>query len=474
MNWQEVENRFRDIWGYESFRPPQGEIIRTLLAGQDALVVMPTGGGKSICFQLPAILQTGLTLVISPLVALMENQVSQLQQLSLPGALIHSELSRQAKKQTLQAIATQKLRLLYLSPETLLSRPVWEILIQPQIKITGLILDEVHCLTQWGTTFRPAYRRLGVVRPSLLKFKPPGTKIAIAAFTATADPTTQREITEVLNLQKPEKFLISPYRSNLNLQVQRVCTPKGRKNKTLQFIQKRKNQSGLIYVRSRRDSEMLAQWFQSLNYSVAAYHAGLVTQQRRIIERNWLEGKTQFVVCTSAFGMGIDKSDVGWIVHFHHPELLAEYIQEVGRSGRNGQTATALTLISEPTGLLNPEDKQRSKFFSNQLQKKYQQAQQLFKQLPERGNVTNITQEFPQAEISLGILHSLGLIAWQDPFYYQKKSLVAVKKYTKIEEQSGHKLMQQYLNTKQCRWQFLLLSFGFKTNFKCGHCDNCC
>ncbi|MGL5074290.1 MAG: DEAD/DEAH box helicase, partial [Waterburya sp.] len=192
--WQEVKEKFQQIWGYEDFRSPQGEIIHTLLAGKDALIILPTGGGKSICFQLPALLQTGLTIVVSPLVALMENQVNQLKQLGLSGALLHSELSRSEKKQTLQAINNQKLSLLYLSPETLLSLSVWEIIIQPHINITGIVLDEVHCLTQWGTTFRPAYRRLGVVRRSLLKYKPSGTKIAIAAFTATADPQAQAEI----------------------------------------------------------------------------------------------------------------------------------------------------------------------------------------------------------------------------------------------------------------------------------------
>ena len=280
----------------------------------------------------------------------MENQVNQLQNLGLSGALLHSELSRQERKRTLNAIAQQQLSLLYLSPETLLSLPVWEIIARPQIKITGIILDEVHCLTQWGTTFRPAYRRLGAVRRSLLQHKPPETKIAIAAFTATADPQAQKEISKVLELKQPETFLVSPYRKNLSLNVKTVWTPRGRKQQMLRSIQAKPNQSGLIYVRSRKDSESLAAWFKSLGYSVAAYHAGLITSQRRSIERDWITGKIQFVICTSAFGMGIDKPDVRWVIHYHAPELLAEYIQEVGRGGRDGKSATALTLISEPTG----------------------------------------------------------------------------------------------------------------------------
>ncbi|MDJ0590766.1 MAG: RecQ family ATP-dependent DNA helicase [Pleurocapsa sp. MO_226.B13] len=474
--WQEVRDKFREIWGYEDFRPPQGEIIKTLLSGKDALVVLPTGGGKSICFQLPALLQTGLTIVVSPLVALMENQVNQLKQLGLSGALLHSELPRSDRKRTLQAITQQQLNLIYLSPETLLSIPVWEIISQPEIKIAGIVLDEVHCLTQWGTTFRPAYRRLGAVRRSLLAVKPPETKIAIAAFTATADPQAQREIIQALELKQPELFLISPYRPNLSLRIKTVWTPRGRKQETLKFIQARKNQSGLVYVRSRKDSQMLAQWFESLDYAVAAYHAGLISSERRQIEQDWISGKIQFVICTSAFGMGIDKPDVRWVVHYHAPELIAEYIQEVGRGGRDGKAADALTLVSEPTGWLNPEDKQRSRFFTSKLEQQYRTSQQLVKQLPNRGEINAISRQFPQGEITLGILHSLGLIAWQDPFSYRKrKSSVTLDGLTHSQKHHQRQ-MQQYLKTQQCRWQYLLQAFGFDKQargFKCGHCDRC-
>ena len=469
-----VKDKFRQVWGYEDFRYPQGEIIQTLLAGKDALIILPTGGGKSICFQLPALLRTGLTIVVSPLVALMENQVNQLQNLGLSGALLHSELSRQERKRTLNAIAQQQLSLLYLSPETLLSLPVWEIIARPQVKITGIILDEVHCLTQWGTTFRPAYRRLGAVRRSLLQHKPPETKIAIAAFTATADPQAQKEISQVLELKQPETFLISPYRNNLSLNVKTVWTPRGRKQQMLRSIQAKPNQSGLIYVRSRKDSESLAAWFKSLNYSVAAYHAGLITSQRRSIERDWITGKIQFVICTSAFGMGIDKPDVRWVIHYHAPELLAEYIQEVGRGGRDGKSATALTLISEPTGWLDPEDKQRSQFFNRKLEQQYRQAQQIIKQLPKQGKIATIKEQFPQGEIALGILHSFGLVSWSDPFHYRLRSSNLSNLANGQKHDSGK--MQQYLKTKQCRWQYLLQAFGFRKEargFKCGTCDRC-
>ena len=468
--------KFQEIWGYEDFRSPQGEIVQSLLAGKDALIILPTGGGKSICFQLPALLQIGLTIVVSPLVALMENQVHQLQQLGLSGALLHSELPRSQRKATLKAIAKQELSLLYLSPETLLSPPVWSILIQPEIKITGIILDEAHCLTQWGTTFRPAYRRLGAVRRSLLQHKPERTKIAIAAFTATANPTAQSEIIKALELQQPEKFIVSPYRQNLSLKIKTVWTPRGRKNAMLRFIQAHKQQSGLVYLRSRQDSQTLAAWFKSLGYSAAAYHAGLINTVRRQIEQDWISGKIQFVICTSAFGMGIDKPDVRWIVHYHSPELLAEYIQEVGRAGRDGNPAKALTLISEPTGLLDPQDKQRSQFFTQKLEQQYRDCQKLVKQLPPQGDIATVKKQFPNAEITLGILHSLGVVHWQDPFHYRKQSSQVKSDRLITSQKSDRQLMQNYLKTKHCRWKYLLYAFGFKQEtqgFSCGTCDNC-
>ncbi len=474
--WQEVKQKFQQIWGYEDFRAPQGEIIQTLLAGKDALIILPTGRGKSICFQLPALLQTGLTIVVSPLIALMENQVNQLKHVGLSGALLHSELPRNERKQTLNAIARQRLSLLYLSPETLLSPPLWKLISQPEIQITGIMIDEAHCLTQWGTTFRPVYRRLGAVRRSLLQHKPTDSKIAIAAFTATADPQAQKEIAKALELKQPETFLISPYRHNLILNVKTIWTPRDRKQQMLRFIQAHNHQSGLVYVRSRKDSQLLANWCKSLGYAAAAYHAGLMTTARRNIEQDWITGKIQFVICTSAFGMGIDKADVRWIIHYHSPELLAEYIQEVGRGGRDGMPATALTLISEPTGILDPEDKRRSQFFNRKLEQQYRASQHLVKQLPNKGEIASIKSQFPQGEITLGILHSLGLVLWQDPFHYRKRSSQLALNRLSISQKRYQKQMQQYLRTKQCRWQYLLQAFGFKNEaqqFNCGNCDNC-
>lgn len=470
--WKQVRSQFQHIWGYTDFRPPQGEIIHGLLCQQDSLIVMPTGGGKSICFQLPALLQTGLTLVVSPLVALMENQVRELEQRHLPAAALHSELTSSQRRRTLADLERQRLRLLYLSPETLLSEPVWNILKQPHIRLTGLILDEAHCLVQWGETFRPAYRRLGAVRSALLAQKPAGSHLAIAAFTATADPRAQRIIQETLQLNRPQVFLLNPYRSNLRLSVQLAWTPSDRRRRLRQFIDSHAGDAGLVYVRTRRDSEALASWLTQQGYKTAAYHAGLAPDERRSLEAAWLTGAVQFVVCTSAFGMGINKPNVRWVVHFHAPTLLSEYVQEVGRAGRDGKPAAAMTLMSEPTGWLDPSDQQRWAFFHDRVRSQYQLAAKLIHALPETGNIQAITRQFKDGAMALSLLHHAGHLDWQDPFHYT----IRARKLPLPPQDEAVQTMIDFLNTRECRWKFLLAAFGFSTeahHFRCGHCDRC-
>ncbi|MEG3439421.1 RecQ family ATP-dependent DNA helicase [Pannus brasiliensis CCIBt3594] len=463
---------FQRIWGYSAFRPPQEEIVRTLLNGEDAIIVMPTGGGKSISFQLPALLQTGLTLVISPLVALMENQVQELREKNLPAALLHNEVPKFQRKKTLESIERQNLRLLYLSPETLLSSAVWEKLTLSHVKINGLILDEAHCLTQWGDSFRPTYRRLGTVRPALLQCKPAGTRIAIAAFTATANPTTRETLARVLQLQNPKLFLLDPYRKNLDLNTKICISPRCRRHQLLHSLRGKPRRSGLIYTRSRRESENLATWLESMDYRVRAYHAGLSPTRRREIETRWLSGDLLFVVCTSAFGMGINKADVRWIIHYHAPSLLSEYLQEVGRGGRDGETMEALTLISEPTGWLDNSDRQLRDFFKNQREEQYRQALRISRQIPGEGDINRINEEFPDGAIALALLHGLDRLEWLDPFRYRLISSDSLPKFS-INRRDE---MVSYLYTRQCRWCFLLNAFGFEErgiDFHCGHCDNC-
>jgi ATP-dependent DNA helicase RecQ len=339
--------------------------------------------------------------------------------------------------------------------------------------INGLILDEAHCLAQWGENFRPAYYRLGTVRSSLLRHKPVGSKMAIAAFTATADPATQETIIQVLRLQQPQIFRLNPFRPNLRLQVQTVWTPRGRRQQLLQFIQTQGKQAGLVYVRTRRDSETLVTELAAAGYRSAAYHAGLSPQERRQIEQAWLSGAMQFVVCTNAFGMGVDKPNCRWVAHFHAPLLLSEYVQEFGRAGRDGKTATALMLASEATGLLDPADKQRWQFFQQQGRSQQRTAQQLAKTLPTEGDIATVARQHPAGNLALAWLFSTGQLEWQDPFHFMLRQ--GGRSLRQADQQATDQ-MPRYLNTRACRWRFLLETFGFTTEatqLQCGSCDNC-
>lgn len=476
-DWQRVQDLVQQIWGFQSLRPAQAQIIHHLLAKEDVIAILPTGGGKSLCFQIPALLSQGLTLVVSPLLALMENQVQQLTQRGLPAALLHNELPRSQRRSTLQALARQEFRLLYLSPETLLSQPVWDMLCQPALKINGLMIDEAHCLVQWGDSFRPSYRRLGAVRSALLREKGAAERFAIAAFTATADPLTQQILGEVLGLEQPQSVCLSPYRSNLSLSVKIAWSPRCRDDLLLGWLQRHPGQSGLIYLRSRREGEALAERLKTQHIVSDVYHAGLTAEQRRRLEQQWLQGDIPALVCTSAFGMGIDKPDVRWIIHYHAPYLLSEYLQEIGRAGRDEQPAAALTLISEPSGWLDPQDRDRRRFFESQLSQTSQHALKLLQRLPTQGSIDGFKGDRP-SEIALALLHRWGQLEWIDPFQFRLKKTPAVQglRLLRQEQQQQSQAMTKYLNSRTCRWRFLLESFGSESlprGWRCHHCDRC-
>ena len=344
---------------------------------------------------------------------------------------------------------------------------------RPHVQLNALILDEAHCLTQWGDSFRPTYRRLGPVRSTLLKHRPAGTRIAIAAFTATADSYTQETLCKVLRLQSPQVVRLNPYRNNLQLQIQTVWSPRGRKNALLKFVQQQGNQSGLIYARTRRGTEALTQWFRQKGYVVKAYHGGLVAAQRRLIESEWINNDCQFVVCTSAFGMGINKPDCRFVAHYEVPNLISEYVQEVGRGGRDGKSATALALVSEPTGLFSPEDKQRWRFFEQKAQLMERSAIQLIQQIPPKGSIDEVVAQFKEGAQALALLHRNVQLYWRDPFTYELQKNRKIKPFKPV---SASEIMRRYLFTKQCRWQFLLSEFGFEREsrkMRCGTCDRC-
>lgn len=333
-NLKKAKTALKKYFGYSSFRPQQAEIIESILAKQDTLAIMPTGGGKSICFQIPAILFDGLTIVLSPLIALMQDQVQALKANGISAEFLNSSLSIDEQREIAQKLNNNEIKLLYISPERLLTPSFFDFL--EKIEVSMIAVDEAHCISSWGHDFRPEYTQLAI-----LKQKFP--TIPIVALTATADKITRRDITQQLNLQDPEIFISSFDRPNLSLNVKPGIK---RIQVILEFLSNRPNEAGIIYCLSRKNTENIADKLQAAGYNALAYHAGLPTKKRTEVQNSFLKDNTQIICATVAFGMGIDKSNVRWVIHYSVPKNIESYYQEIGRAGRDGLPSDTLLFYS--------------------------------------------------------------------------------------------------------------------------------
>ncbi len=321
-----------ETWGYGDFRDGQVEVVTAILAGEDVLAVMPTGSGKSLCFQLPALLLPGVTLVVSPLLALMRDQVAALERLGINAGCLNSEQDLGERRRVEEELDRGRLKLLYLSPERLSQPATQERLVRAGVAL--LAIDEAHCVSQWGHDFRPEYRLLGEIAARIQ----PRSR---AAFTATADPTTQGDIANQL-FETPPRMVVRGFdRPNLRL----AMAPKqGRKRQLLEFLEPRKAWSGIVYCATRKKTEEIAALLKAEGFGAEAYHAGLETAVRRAVETRFQREDGRVVVATVAFGMGIDKPDVRYVAHTDLPKSIESYYQEIGRAGRDGLPAETLTL----------------------------------------------------------------------------------------------------------------------------------
>ena len=322
------------VFGYESFYPLQERVITHILSGQDALALMPTGGGKSLCFQVPALCKDGLTLVISPLVALQRDQVEALKANGVAAAVLNSTQSAEEADEVLSDIAQGKLKLLYVSPEKLFRGSTANSLTKWNINLISV--DEAHCISFWGHDFRPEYTQLGRLRMML-----PG--VPLLALTATADPAIQRDILNQLSIDETSLFQSSFDRPNLHLS---VLPGQKRFERLRHFLKSHPNQAGIIYCLSRAATEELAEKLNRLGYKADAYHAGMGTDDRHRSQDAFLKDETLIICATVAFGMGIDKSNVRWVVHWNLPKNLEGFYQEIGRAGRDGLPADTLLFYS--------------------------------------------------------------------------------------------------------------------------------
>jgi ATP-dependent DNA helicase RecQ len=336
MDLQVAKTLLQNKFGFQTFRYNQEAIVKNVLQGRDTFVLMPTGGGKSLCYQLPAIIFDGLTIVISPLIALMKDQVDALRLNGIPAAYLNSALSSHEQESIKSQLAANELKLLYLAPERLLKTDREFISFLKQLKISLFAIDEAHCISQWGHDFRPEYLMLSRLKK---EFK----NIPLIALTATADKITQKDIVEKLALQNGTLFISSFNRPNIRYTVE----PKQKSfERLLEFLTSHKDDSGIIYCLSRASTEKLAKDLRDAGYQALPYHAGLEKETRAKNQDKFLKDKIKIVVATIAFGMGIDKSNVRFVVHMDLPKSIEGYYQETGRAGRDGLPSEALLFYS--------------------------------------------------------------------------------------------------------------------------------
>ncbi len=322
----------RDVFGFDAFRPGQEDVVEAVVEGHNVLAIMPTGGGKSLCFQIPALLREGVTLVVSPLIALMRDQVRGLQAAGVAAGALTSAHTQEETDSVFQALAAGQLKLLYLAPERLASTAMQAAL--KRYNIALIAVDEAHCVSQWGHDFRPDYLRIGELRRAL--------NVPVAAFTATADRDTQQEIIERLFAgSQPQVFLRGFDRPNIHLAFTAKDAPR---RQILDFVAPRKGQSGIVYCGTRAKTQALSAALNEAGHRACYYHGGMEAEDRRIVEGRFANEDGLIVVATVAFGMGVDKPDIRWVAHADLPKSIESYYQEIGRAGRDGGPAETLTL----------------------------------------------------------------------------------------------------------------------------------
>jgi len=330
---QDHLDTLKRVFGFQAFRPLQEEIVTRILRGQDAFVLMPTGGGKSLCFQLPALLRDGVGIVVSPLISLMKDQVDALRASGIRAAYYNSSLGQKAARQVLAELHAGRLDLLYIAPERLMSPGFLERL--QDIDIALIAIDEAHCISQWGHDFRPEYTQLGLLRERFA-----GTPLV--ALTATADAQTRQDILTRLDLCRDDCFITSFDRPNIRYTVLEKHQPA---RQLMKFLAGHQSEAGIVYALSRKRVEEVARRLCDAGLSAAAYHAGLCDSERQRVQERFLRDELQIVVATVAFGMGIDKSNVRFVVHYDLPKNIEGYYQETGRAGRDGLASEALLLF---------------------------------------------------------------------------------------------------------------------------------
>lgn len=393
-------------FGYTAFRSGQAELIDAQLSGRDVFGIMPTGGGKSLCYQIPALMLEGITLVVSPLISLMKDQVTALKNMGVSAAYVNRSLSAEQIRLVLRNIQQKKYKIIYIAPERLLTESFLAAI--SNLKIAMVAVDEAHCISQWGQDFRPSYLRIADFL-KLLKVRP-----VVSAFTATATQEVRDDVERILGLQNPLRIITGYDRPNLRFA---VVQPKSKHLALLDFIEARPGKCGIVYCSTRKEVEKVCQMLQNKGISATRYHAGLSEEERHTNQDDFVYDRCKVMVATNAFGMGIDKSNVGYVIHYNMPQCIESYYQEAGRAGRDGENADCILLYS-------PSDIRTAKFLIQHPTENEELSEE------ERSNL--IKRELIRLDAMVG-----------------------------------------YCNTSHCLRGYILEYFGQEYPQLCGNCSNC-
>jgi ATP-dependent DNA helicase RecQ len=471
-------------FGFREFLDAQEEVIAAIAGGADALVVMPTGGGKSLCYQLPALLLEGTTVVVSPLIALMKDQVDALQRRGISATLINSTLSPGEQQERIRALARGEFKLVYIAPERFRSRSFLEALGQSTIALFAV--DEAHCLSMWGHDFRPDYFRLGQVLETL-------GRPQVAAFTATATPEVRRDILTHLALREPREFVAGFARPNLKLLITHVANEAEKYARLNALI--REHKTGIVYCSTRKRVEAVAETLKMASISSILYHGGMNDDEREKAQNEFMQGQRDIVVATNAFGMGIDRADIRFVVHFDVPGSVEAYYQEAGRAGRDGEAATCELLF-------NHADTRVQEFFIEGSNPPLEFIAQTYEMLRrEAGEKNELQISIKEMAARLGdersdmmissSLHVLDREGYIDRFDipgkrvrgtrllrpevrgHQLKLDAAKLREKERRDRAKLKMMIDFAYARECRQQAILRYFGESDPARCGNCDIC-
>lgn len=480
----EPKTALQQYFGMTTFRAPQEAVINAVLAQKDTLVVMPTGGGKSLCFQLPALLLPGVTLVVSPLIALMKDQVDALQARGLPAGLLNSSQTLEQQKATLNAMRNRSLKLVYIAPERFRSKSFLSAL--PKDAINLFAIDEAHCLSQWGHDFRPDYMRLGDARKAL------GNPTCIA-LTATATPDVQQDIKHHLDMQEPAEFVAGFARKNLSFRIRQIRSESDKLDALQALIQQ--HGTGIIYCATRKSVDLVADKIEHLTSPVIRYHGGLSDNERTTAQESFINSEANIVVATNAFGMGIDRPDIRFVCHYEMPGSVEAYYQESGRAGRDGKPAVCEMLFSYV-------DKRVQDFFIEGANPGKELIAEVFDLLcaesdqnhEMRCSIDDLCELIGRKINPMAISTSLSILVrhgWIERFDIPGQRIRGTR--TRELGQSGNSLpidkaaldrkasrdnerlkaVIEFAYAESCRQRWILNYFGEKNSARCGRCDNC-